>query len=303
MSKTNPPASKAVRAQARANRSTRDHWTHFACHRAEIQKLIVPDLHAPGTGRLCVLGAGNCNDIDLKALAEAFAEVHLVDIDAPALEAAVLRQEVAGSQRVHLHGGVDLTGVADVFAGWEKAPPSGADVAAASARVVSAPAPALPGPFDVVLSPCLLSQLVGYASDVLGERHPRRRELLAALRTRHLRMLVDLLKPGGAAVLVCDLANSEGEPRIGAERKPDLADLLDRLSHTGRHFDGLSPPAIESALKTDPLVAPFLGNVQQVRPWLWRLGPRRTFLVYAVRFRRLAGPVLLPPNRKNPPGL
>src|SRR5204863_1188594 len=107
VSEPNPPASRAIRAQSRANRSTRDHWVHFAPHRAEIQKLIVPDLHAPGTGRLCVLGAGNCNDIDLKALAEAFAEVHLVDIDAPALEAAVRRQEVTGSQGIHLQGGID----------------------------------------------------------------------------------------------------------------------------------------------------------------------------------------------------
>jgi hypothetical protein len=252
---------------------------------------------------LCVLGAGNCNDIDLPALSDAFAEVHLVDIDAPALEAAVRRQEVPDSARIHLHGGVDLTGVAHLFAAWEKAPPNGAEVEAGAARVISAPAPPLPGPFDVVLSPCLLSQLVGYASDVLGKEHPRRRGLLAALRTRHLRMLVDLLKPGGAAVLVCDVANSEGAPALGAERKPDLADLLDRLSHTGRHFDGLAPQAIEAALRSDPLVAPLLGNVQQVRPWLWRLGPLRTFLVYAVCLRRLAGPVLLQPNRKNSPGL
>jgi hypothetical protein len=176
-------------------------------------------------------------------------------------------------------------------------------VSAAARRVVEAPRPALAGPFDVLLSPCLLSQLVGYASDVLGKDHPRRRELLVALRTRHLRTLVDLTKPGGAAVLVCDVANSEGEPAIGADRKPDLADLLNRVSYSGRHFDGLAPQAIEAALRADALVAPLLGPVQLLRPWLWHLGPRRTFLVYAVRFRRLAGPVLLEPHRRIPPGL
>ena len=288
-----PPPSKAVRLQARANRSTREHWAHFATHRAEIHKLIVPGLHAPGTGRLCVLGAGNCNDVDLAALAEAFAEVTLVDVDGAALEAAVRRQGVDGSPRVRVRGGVDLTGIAATFAGWEKSPPSHADVEAAARRAAELAPPDLGGPFDTVLSPCLLSQLVGYASDVLGKSHPRRRELLLALRTRHLRMLVDLLRPGGTAVLVCDVASSDGVPALAADRKPDLVELLDRLAYTGRHFDGLAPHAIDAALKSDPLVAPLLGHVHLVRPWLWRLGPARAFLVYAASIRRSSGTIVL----------
>jgi hypothetical protein len=289
-----PPASKAVRLQAKANRSTRDHWTYFESHRAEIQKLVVPAFHAPGTGRLCVLGAGNCNDIDLRELAEAFAEVHLVDIDGAALESAVRRQGAEAFPPVRLHGGVDLTGIAARFAAWETSPPTPADVRAAAREAVEAPPPdGVRGPFDVVLSPCLLSQLVGYASDMLGKTHPLRRELLLALRTRHLRMLVDLLKPGGSAVLVCDVASSDGVPALGADRKPDLSDLLNRLAYTGRHFDGLAPQAVEAALKSDPLTAPLLGHVQLVRPWLWRLGPKRTFLVYAAIIRRSSGTMLL----------
>jgi hypothetical protein len=293
--KPNPPASKAVRLQTKANRSTRDHWTYFATHRAEIQKLVVPAFHAPGTGRLCVLGAGNCNDIDLRELTEAFAEVHLVDIDGAALESGVRRQGAEGSPRVRLQGGVDLTGIAARLATWDAAPPLPADVRAAARETVEAPPPAeVRGPFDVVLSPCLLSQLVGYASDVLGKAHPLRRELLVALRTRHLRMLVDLLKPGGSAVLVCDVASSDGVPALGAERKPDLTDLLNHLAYTGRHFDGLAPQAVEAALKSDPLIAPLLGHVQLVRPWLWRLGPKRTFLVYAAVIRRSSGTIVFP---------
>jgi len=289
-----PPPSKAVRLQTRANRSTRDHWTYFAPHRAQIQTLLLPPFHAPGTGRLCVLGAGNCNDIDLRVLSESFAEVRLVDIDGAALESAVRRQGVEGSPRLRLHGGVDLTGIAARFAAWERSPPAPADVRAAAREAVeSPPPPQVVGPFDTVLSPCLLSQLVGYASDLLGKGHQLRRELLVALRTRHLRMLVDLLRPGGSAVLVCDVASSDGVPALGAERKPDLADLMNRLTYTGRHFDGLAPPAVEAALRSDPLIAPLLGHVQLVRPWLWRLGPRRTFLVYAAVIRRSGGTILL----------
>ena len=43
------------------------------------------------------------------------------------------------------------------------------------------------GEFDVVLSPCILSQICGFARDALGKNHPLCRELLVAIRDRHLR--------------------------------------------------------------------------------------------------------------------
>ena len=114
-----------------------------------------------------------------------------------------------------------------------------------------------------------------------------------ALRTRPPRRLVDRRAPGGPAGLVCDVASSEGVPALRAERKPDLDDLLNRLTYTGPHFDGLAPRAVEAALKGDPHTAQLLAAVTTIKPWLWRLGPRRTFLVYAVRFRRAPGTVVL----------
>lgn len=246
-----------------------------------------------GAARLCVLGAGNCNDVDLGELTGAFAEVHLVDIDTAALGEAVKRQHVAHHRGIRLHGAVDLTGIADHFSRWEKQAPSAADVDIAVRRASEAILPAVGGPFDVVLSPCLLSQLVGYAGDVLGRAHPRRRELLIALRTRHLRTIVDLLAPGGVAVIVCDVASSTGYPELLDGRREKLPALLERLTYTDRGFDGLSPVEMQKAIRSDALITPLLGPMQQVAPWLWRLGPGRSFLVYALRFRRLDGPVIL----------
>lgn len=292
---TGGAASRAVKSQARANESTREHWNYFASHRAEIQKLVIPALlaGANGGGTLCVLGAGNCNDVDLRALSAAFREIILVDIDGAALAAAVRRQGVAGAAGIQLRGGVDLTGIADLFPVWERSAPSREAVSRAARRAMEAAAPDVGGPFDVVLSPCLLSQLVGYASDVLGRGHSGRLELLLALRTRHLRMLVDLIKPGGTGVVACDVASSTGNPELLGMRKEKLAGYLDRLAYTDRGFDGLSPLAMKSALSGDPLVAPLVGSVQQVAPWLWRLGPARTFLVYGLRLRKSAGTFVL----------
>jgi hypothetical protein len=283
-----------VDLQSKANRSTRGHWEYFASHRVEIQKLVLPDVTALAPSpRLCVLGAGNCNDIDLNELAASFSEVHLVDIDRAAMEDAVRRQAVTQPARIRLHGGVDLTGIADVFPAWEQESPTSPEVSEAAARATQRVVPPVGGPFDVVLSPCLLSQLCGYADDVLGRAHPRRRELLLALRTRHLRTVVDLLAPGGAGVIVCDVASTTGYPELAGTRRERLPDLLDRLTYTDRGFDGLSPAAMLRAIRADPTIAPLLGPVQQVAPWLWQLGPARTFLVYALRLRRLRGPVVL----------
>ena len=147
----------------------RDHTGTTSPHIAQVEQLLLPDgLHS--AGRLCVLGAGNCNDLDLPRLAERFAEIHLVDLDATAVTQAVKRQGMEGSAKVHIRAPVDLTGIADSLATWCRAKTSQDQIDAVIRRAVDAPV-ALKGPFDVVLSPCILSQIVGYARLALGSAH------------------------------------------------------------------------------------------------------------------------------------
>src|SRR5665213_299934 len=96
--------------QAHLNRSTGGQWNLYTSHRQELERLIVPD--KPG-GRICVLGAGNCNDLDLRWLTEVYAEVRLVDIDGNALARGAKFQKVENSPRLQLAGSIDLTGLAD----------------------------------------------------------------------------------------------------------------------------------------------------------------------------------------------
>ncbi len=278
--------------QSRFNRSTQDHWQHFTSHRDRIEQLLLAD-GLTGGGRLCVLGAGNCNDLDLPRLAATFEEVHLVDLDPAALANARQRQGVATAANVHTHAPIDLTGIAEVVSTWPRRTPTRQEIDATIERAATAPMPALPGAFDVVLSPCVLSQLAGYAGDTLGASHPRTLALRCAIRDRHLRLMTDLLKPGGFGVLVTDVISSVTRPYIAAARYGDLPELLRALVHQRVTYPALDPESVERLLRDDPLLAALLSDVQVIRPWVWTLGPLKSFLVYALRFRRSAGAVLL----------
>lgn len=293
MSEDEHPAGHVTRFQSKLNRSTRTHWDWFASHRQQLQGLLLPPgLPTRPGGRLCVLGAGNCNDLHLPTLADAFAEVHLVDLDAGAIADAARRQGVDGSPAFRLHGGVDLACIADTLSRWQANRPTNAEIDAALRTLADATPPALGGPFDVVLSPCVLSQLIrsvalalGGGSDA-GDAHPRFPELLVALRRRHLRTIVHLLAPGGRGILACDLVSTETMPEVRTADELELQGLMDKALRDRNFFTGLSPSAVRSVLQSDAELARRVERVQVTRPWRWHLGPKRAYLVYAVHFRR-----------------
>ncbi len=276
-----------VEKQSRFNRSTQAHWLHFTPHRARVQELILTGRTGHKQGRLCALGAGNCNDLELALLLDAFAEVHLLDIDPAAPAQAAQRQGVADHVGLVIHAPVDLTGIADLVSGWKKQRPTVADAHVADRQSANAPTPDLKVSFDVVLSSCVLSQIVGYATDALGgDKHPGFRDLVLAIRARHLRIMLDLLKPGGTGLLVCDLVSSDSQADLRRVPEHELPGLVSKLARDGNFFSGLFPDALASAFHSDPALAPRVQNVRLLTPWHWRLGPRRTFLVYAMRFLR-----------------
>ncbi len=297
------PSNPIRDTQARFNRSTETHWSHFAAHRRQVESLLHSSLFdqpAHPSGRLCVLGAGNCNDLDLRRLVGRFEEVHLVDIDADALARAVRRQEVADLSSIRRHAPIDLTALADTLAAWSRRSPSAAEVD----RCLAEPVAAIPaelaahrGSFDVVLSPCILSQISGFARDVLGERHPRAAAVRDAIRQRHLRLIVDLTAPGGSGVLVSDMAVAGAPGGFTGDRRrngpPDLDSVARKLAHQRECFAGLSPDSLLTAIESDPTIAPLLAAVHLVRPWLWVLGPEKTFLVFALRLRRSATTIVI----------
>ncbi len=271
--------------QARRNAAGSDRWTTYASHRQEITARL---LHrAPSSpGRLCVLGAGNCNDLDLAALSRVYREINLVDVDADSLRRGADRQGGFDRAALRLHGGIDLTGCWSEFACWDRGEsPTEADIAAAIERATQGVEAEFGGPFDVVVSTCVVSQLIDSAVLALGANHPRLLDLVLALRTAHLRLLCRLTAPGGRGMLATDFVSSVTLPELSAEAEPDWPNLLAQILSRGNFFHGLNPLVLRSLFQSDPELAQHATGAEFTGFWRWNQGSR-IYAVCAIEFER-----------------
>jgi hypothetical protein len=279
---------EALADQIESNRSAVGHEAYFAGHRARLTAEIRARAPAGGRGRLCLLGAGNAGDVDLEALAADYGEVHLVDVDAGAVASARARVSAERQAGIVVHAPVDVSGVFDRLDEWSRIPPGSAAIAAesraASARVVAA----LPGPFDVVVSCCLLTQLQLVLLEVVGDANPRFEELRDAVSAVHVRVLAGLLAPGGVALLATDLVGNETYPLDMLPTDADLGALMIELIHVGNVIRVSHPGRLSAEIRRDPALKPSFAARFPVGPWIWHDGPDKTFLVYALEITRAA---------------
>jgi hypothetical protein len=235
--------------------------------------------------RLCILGAGECNDVDLPRLSTTFSEIHLVDIDPAALGRGVARQ--APSVRAHLrpHAGVDLSGMVKRLDKWRREPPSSAQLDSVGRLTSQSVVQRLPGPFDVVVSACVLTQMAFALRDGLGDQHrslwPARLSLVAA----HLHTLINLTAPGGVSLFVSDMVSSDLFPLHDLPAGANLRGVMNHVVESGAVYHTANPALINALLEGDSYGNRLLGS-QLLEPWLWTGPLGRTYLVYAVRMDR-----------------
>ena len=277
-----PPA-ELIELHRGYNRETVGNGDSFAQHRARVTDLIA---NAAAGGRCALLGAGNGNDVDLAALLDRYAEVHLIDLDREAIVATRDRLPPALAARVFLHGPIDLGGGLRRLAAWRKRPVSPAELGALPGESAAEALQALPDRFDVVASCCLLSQIVHTCDRVLGAQHGQLEAVACALVVAHMRTLVQLVASGGVGLLVTDTVSSETYPleELWDSRTP-LA-LLDELEAAQNQLSGTGPVFLRRILRTDDVIAPLVGGVKLVEPWLWRFNPTLTLLAYGLTFSR-----------------
>jgi hypothetical protein len=205
----------------------RDAWVRFAPHRARVMRLL-----EGGRGTLAVLGAGNLNDLDLTELQRSYEAIHAIDVDEESVRLGIERQAAS----VEVHAPLDLT----------------------------APLPPL-GPFDVVLSAGVLTQMI-LGGDPL------------ALRDKHLDDLVALAR--GRIVLVTDVVSSATAPSVlgAGALEAEMAALVAARNF----FTGANPYRLAALLEADERLC----DVHLHDPWLWRVTVDRKHLTCAITARR-----------------
>jgi hypothetical protein len=279
------PPSALLAYHRNNNRETASSWAEFSEHRARVTQLALEA--APETGgRLAVLGAGNCNDLDLDALAQCYREVHLIDVDVEALRRTQARVGPAVAARLVLHAPVDLTGSLDRLTAFRQTPPTPAQLGALGKTGAEKVLAALPGGFDVTLSACLLSQLMHTCYLAMGARNPGLSMTAYAVSVAHLRSLAGLLAPGGTGLLVTDTISSQtyAVDELWDERDPAL--MLAEIDRSGRVLSGTGPSQVRGILIQDQVLSEQVTPPRLVPPWRWRLASELTYVVYAYSFRR-----------------
>jgi hypothetical protein len=266
--------------QRELNRDTVDGWRLFEYHRECVMNLLA---RPAATGRLALLGAGNCNDVDLTALVRVYDQVSLVDLDEDCLAAAVTRQGVHQSSDLQVRAPVDLGAFATTWGelgGQRLEPETAKDLARSRVREIS------DTPFDVAASLCLLTQLILPIAEGLGAQHPKCLELVQFERLVHLNLLIELLRPGGQAILISDMVATDTAANLLSMRHQQLPQEMYRLVEGHNFFTGINPYLIAHQLKNDQQFAAHVTGVELHSPWLWTIAPRRGYLVFAISFVR-----------------
>jgi hypothetical protein len=264
------------------NRETAENWGHYASHRERVTALAL----APGGETCAVLGAGNCNDLDLEALAGRYQEVHLVDLDREAVVRARDRQTAAVAQRLVLHAPIDLSGVLHRLGDFRRRKLTPAELGALPQASADAVLQGIGPRFDTVVSACVLSQIMHTCNEALGPETEQLQIIACALVVAHLRTVTQLVQPGGSAVLVTDTVSSDSYAleELWGEREP-LA-LLDHLEQTENFLSGTSPSFLRRILRTDEVIGKLVQAPRLCEPWLWRVNDHLTMLAYALSFNR-----------------
>lgn len=272
-------ASQVAAHERVANENGRADWTLYAEHRESLTSLLLGA--CPQGGSIALLGAGNCNDVDVEALLAHVGQVHLIDIDREAISSARARLPESLRSRVFLHAPIELSGLFDVWSKLQRRVPTFTEMDAWPAVGVKNVQAALPEKFDVVASCCVLTQMSWGLHQSLGPNCGYETQAREALVAAHLRSLC-ALAAGGKALLACDMISTEYYPLDDLAPDTDLKALMERLISEQNYYQGANPALVRRLLRRDVVVSQAAKTATWHAPWLWRGPKQRTYLVYAL---------------------
>lgn len=237
-------------------------------------------------GNLIALGAGNCDDLDLPALGRLFQKITLVDLDRDAILSACHEQLQTDGQRLpeSLECVAPLD-IAEPLTSLRSDEFSNAAFAAHCAELLSASKPSSVRPAHVVVSCCMLSQLIDTLSRKVSPTSTHFLPLVQAVRQGHLQRMTDLLLPNGVGILATDFVSSDTLPALQTVSPSDLPALIRQCLESRNFFTGLHPAALLNVLHTASPLRESIESVRVSEPWRWNPGPR-SYAVFAIRFTK-----------------
>ena len=277
--------------QSELNQKSVGRWNSFESHRAKVAAIAIAaagDLTVGDELPSCaILGAGNGNDLDLAAMAKRFSAIHLFDIDENALGRIKERykDQPGVLSRLVFEDPVDVSAVFQLL---DQCRSNTGDCdlrqLMVSAKQVSLEGTSLHGrKFDVVVSACLLSQLILAVVHTFDDDNQAQIPVLLAVRDGHLNLLVRLTSKPGRAILITDFVSSDTLPQL--VQADDDAKLLAaaRTAIDDRNFfTGTKPWAITDKIR--PQLRPADQDSLEVSPpWRWQFG-QRFYAVTAITF-------------------
>lgn len=274
-----------LKRQKDSNKASLRYYAQFADHRRQQTDLVLAT-NGDKTGRLAVLGAGNCYDLDLNRLAQQFREIHLVDIDRVAITRARNRVAAAHIKKIHLHAPVDISGANQQLETWRAMAVTPEALMAFPDSAVKTLVQKLGAPFDCVVSCCVISQILLSYRHVMGDNHPLFEAGLVTLIVTHLRALTALTANQGRALLITDISSDEIAPLENFHEDDNGLAFLRERAQANQIFNYLDPSLMAELAAQDPFLAAQAVISPPSRAWLWRNGPLRTFLVYALQLHR-----------------
>jgi len=269
-----------IHEQRLANESSLAHATLYENHRQHLTRQLLQGAASESPGSICILGAGNCNDVELSLLVQHYRDVHLVDLDAGALEQARERLPESERSRLYCHAPVDLSGMLVHLERWARFQLTPEQLMGHPDATAQALAQKLGGPFDVVASACVLTQMQLAVLTALGEKHRLFQAIRHTLSVTHLRTLASLTRPGGRIVFASDLVAND-HVALPDTSDADLRPFFDDVVQSGNAMYVAHPGVLGAILRDDPVLKRDLSSEPIRDIWLWQQGPARTFLVYA----------------------
>jgi hypothetical protein len=274
-----------ARAQLRQdNRGHEANWDLYASHRLRLFGLLEAVQRSEG---LCVLGAGNCDDLDLPWLVHLFGEVHLTDLDESALARGVRRVDAGVARRLVIHGGIDLSGLLASVESWGDHFPDRDGWQALEAEGLTEIRRGFRRDFDVVLSDCIVSQLCVSFYRLLVARPSEWRDLMESVARIHVGTMITLLRPGGTGVLIGDFPARDPGPGHGPVRSPSWDALAPALASVRDGVSLLRKPDFLMRLLATPPFAALIEPPRRTEPWSWTQAGSES-IAYGILFRRRA---------------